>query len=166
MRVLVQRVKRAAVSVGGEPIARIGEGLLLLVGITHSDTDAELAWMAAKCAALRVFADDAGKLNRSVIDTGGEILAVSQFTLYGDASGGNRPGFTQAARPEVAAPAFERFVGLMQQRLGQQVPTGRFGADMEVELVNDGPVTIWLERGAVQAKAVQGNLDGPATSTA
>jgi D-tyrosyl-tRNA(Tyr) deacylase len=146
MRILVQRVTSAAVSVSGERIASIGAGLLLLVGIRTSDTEAELTWMAQKCAALRIFADEAGKLNKSVADIGGEILAVSQFTLYGDAQGGNRPGFTNAARPEIAQPLFDKFVALLTGKLGKPVPTGRFGADMQVESVNDGPVTIWLER--------------------
>ncbi len=146
MRILVQRVSSASVSVGGERIAAISRGLLLLVGIRTSDTQAELAWMAAKCAALRIFPDEAGKLNKSVIDIGGEILAVSQFTLYGDASGGNRPGFTQAARPEIAQPLFEKFAALLAEKIGKPVPTGKFGADMQVELINDGPVTIWLEK--------------------
>lgn len=146
MRVLVQRVARASVTVNGEAVAAIGRGLLLLAGIRAGDTEAELAWMANKCAALRIFGDESGKMNRSVLDIGGEVLAVSQFTLYGDAQGGNRPGFTDAARPEVAKPLFERFVALLAQKLGKPVPTGEFGADMQVELVNDGPVTIWLER--------------------
>lgn len=146
MRVLVQRVSSASVSVSGERIAAIGTGLLLLVGIRTGDTETELAWMAQKCASLRIFADEAGKLNKSVADVRGEILAVSQFTLYGDASGGNRPGFTEAARPEAAQPLFDKFVAMLAQKIGKPVPTGRFGADMQVELVNDGPVTIWLEK--------------------
>lgn len=146
MRVLVQRVARASVTVNGQTVAAIGRGLLLLAGIRAGDTEAALEWMANKCAALRIFADESGKMNRSVLDIGGEVLAVSQFTLYGDAQGGNRPGFTDAARPEVAKPLFERFVAMLAQKLGKPVPTGRFGADMQVELVNDGPVTIWLEK--------------------
>lgn len=146
MRVLVQRVSSASVSIDAGRIAVISRGLLLLVGIRTTDTEQELAWMANKCAALRIFADEAGKLNKSVLDIGGEVLAVSQFTLYGDAHGGNRPGFTEAARPEIAQPLFEKFVALLAQKLGRPVPTGKFGADMQVELVNDGPVTIWLER--------------------
>ena len=156
MRILVQRVTSASVSVSGERIAAIGPGLLLLVGIRTSDTEAELAWMAGKCAALRIFADEAGKLNKSVIDTGGEILAVSQFTLYGDASGGNRPGFTEAARPEIAQPLFEKFTALLSEKIGKPMPTGKFGADMQVELINDGPVTIWLERELGQTKQKPG----------
>jgi D-tyrosyl-tRNA(Tyr) deacylase len=146
VRILVQRVSSASVSVSGERIATVSRGLLLLVGIRTSDTQTELAWMAQKCAALRIFADEAGKLNKSVVDVGGEVLAVSQFTLYGDASGGNRPGFTDAARPDIAQALFDKFVALLAQKIGKPVPTGRFGADMQVELVNDGPVTIWLEK--------------------
>ena len=146
MRVLVQRVSSASVSIDAGRIAIISRGLLLLVGIRTTDTEQELAWMANKCAALRIFADEAGKLNKSVLDIGGEVLAVSQFTLYGDAQGGNRPGFTEAARPETAQPLFEKFVALLAQKLGRPIPTGKFGAEMQVELVNDGPVTIWLER--------------------
>lgn len=145
MRVLVQRVARASVSVEGKVIAAIGRGLLLLVGVGRGDTQAPLDRLASRCVNLRIFADEAGKMNRSVLDLGGEILAVSQFTLYGDASGGNRPGFTEAARPEAAMPLFDEFVSLLARSLGKPVLTGRFGADMKVELVNDGPVTLWLE---------------------
>jgi D-tyrosyl-tRNA(Tyr) deacylase len=146
MRVLVQRVSDASVAAGGNAIASIGRGLLLLVGIKVGDGDAQLEWMAGKCVNLRVFPDVAGRLNKSVLDIQGEILAVSQFTLYGDASGGNRPGFTLAARPEAAQPQFEKFAALLSQKLGKTVQTGRFGADMQVTLTNDGPVTIWLEK--------------------
>jgi D-tyrosyl-tRNA(Tyr) deacylase len=145
MRLLVQRVREAHVEVEGETVGAIGPGLLVLVGITHTDDAAVALRLADKLVKLRVFEDEAGKMNRSVIDTGGAVLAVSQFTLYGDARGGNRPSFTAAARPEHAAPLFERFVALLSERLGRAVPTGRFGADMKVHLVNDGPVTIWLD---------------------
>lgn len=145
MRLLVQRVREARVEVEGETAGEIGPGLLVLVGITHEDDEAVAARLADKLVKLRIFEDEAGKMNRSVIDTGGAVLAVSQFTLYGDARGGNRPSFTTAARPEHARPLFERFVELVAERLGRAVPTGRFGADMQVHLVNDGPVTIWIE---------------------
>ncbi|KAA0212926.1 D-tyrosyl-tRNA(Tyr) deacylase [bacterium] len=145
MRVLVQRVSRAAVTVEGQRVADIGPGLLLLVGVGRRDTAAILERLASRCVNLRIFADDAGRMNRSVHDLGGEILAVSQFTLYGDASSGNRPGFTEAARPDAAMPLFEKFVSLLADKLGRPIATGRFGADMQVELVNDGPVTLWLE---------------------
>ena len=144
MRALVQRVSRAAVSVAGEPIGSIGPGLLVLVAAGAADGDAEAAWLAGKVARLRVFADDAGKMNLSVSDVRGGVLAVSQFTLYGDVSRGNRPGFTAAAPPEPGEQLVNRFVEELR-RLGVAVETGRFGAHMEVSLVNDGPVTIWID---------------------
>lgn len=145
MRVLVQRVATAEVTVAGRASGAIGPGLLLLVGITHSDDEATLKRMADKLVKLRIFADEAGLMNRSVLDVGGDVLAVSQFTLYADARKGNRPSYTEAARPEVASPLFDRFVAALAQRLGKPVATGVFGADMKVELLNDGPVTIWLD---------------------
>lgn len=154
MRALVQRVSRARVTVAGEVIGAIDQGLLVLLGVTASDTDAELVWVAEKVANLRIFADDAGKMNRSVVDVGGGVLVVSQFTLYGDAKKGNRPSFITAARPEHAEPMYERFVAAMKGLVGGRVATGRFAADMAVELVNDGPVTLWIEREAPGAPAV------------
>lgn len=145
MRVLVQRVSAANVVVNGTTTGAIGNGLLLLVGVTHDDSEAIEDRMADKIVKLRIFSDDAGLMNRSVLDVGGSILAVSQFTLYADARKGNRPSYTNAARPEQASPAFDRFVGKLAARLGKAVPTGVFGADMKVSLVNDGPVTIWLD---------------------
>ncbi|WP_156864019.1 D-aminoacyl-tRNA deacylase [Casimicrobium huifangae] len=145
MRVLVQRVSAANVVVNGATTGAIGNGLLLLVGVTHDDSEAIEDRMADKIVKLRIFSDDAGLMNRSVLDVGGEILAVSQFTLYADARKGNRPSYTDAARPEQASPAFDRFVGKLAARLGKPVPTGIFGADMKVSLTNDGPVTIWLD---------------------
>jgi D-tyrosyl-tRNA(Tyr) deacylase len=145
MRVLVQRVSRAEVRVGDRVTGRVGRGLLLLVGLTHADTEAELAWMADKVLGLRVFADAEGKLNLDVGEAGGAVLVVSQFTLYGDARKGRRPSFVDAARPELAEPLYERFVATLRDR-GARVETGEFGAMMEVDLVNDGPVTLWLER--------------------
>jgi D-tyrosyl-tRNA(Tyr) deacylase len=124
---------------------RIGPGFLLLTGFTHADTEAEASWMADKVAGLRIFSDDEGKMNRALADVGGEVLVVSQFTLYGDAVKGRRPSFIDAARPETAIPLYDRFVALLRAR-SLRVETGEFGADMEVELVNDGPVTLWLER--------------------
>jgi D-aminoacyl-tRNA deacylase len=144
MRALVQRVSRAAVSVAGETIGSIGPGLLVLVAAGAADGDAEAAWLAGKVARLRVFADDAGKMNLSVSDVRGGVLAVSQFTLYGDVSRGNRPGFTAAAPPESGERLVDRFVEELRA-LGVAVETGRFGAHMEVSLVNDGPVTIWID---------------------
>jgi D-tyrosyl-tRNA(Tyr) deacylase len=124
---------------------RIGAGLALLVGFTHTDGDEQLAWMADKVTGLRIFPDDDDKMNRSISEAGGGLLVVSQFTLYGDAIKGRRPSFVDAARPEVAQPLFDRFVSQLRTR-GLPVETGEFGASMAVELVNDGPVTLWLER--------------------
>ena len=145
MRVLLQRVSRAEVRVGERVTGRIGRGYLLLVGLTHADTEATLAWMADKVIGLRLFADAEEKLNLSLADVGGALLVVSQFTLYGNAEKGRRPSFIDAARPEVAVPLYERFIAMLRER-GAQVETGEFGAMMDVELVNDGPVTLWLER--------------------
>jgi D-tyrosyl-tRNA(Tyr) deacylase len=145
MRVLLQRVARAEVKVQREVVGRIERGLLLFVGFTHDDTAEQLAWMAEKVVGLRIFPDDDDKMNCSVVDAGGAILVVSQFTLYGDAVKGRRPSFIDAARSEIAVPLYERFVALLRERLGS-VETGTFGESMQVELVNDGPVTLWLER--------------------
>ena len=145
MRVLIQRVASAMVTVDGKITGEIGAGLLLLVGITHADTEATEERMADKIVKLRIFSDEQGLMNKSVLDTGGAVLAVSQFTLYADAEKGNRPSYTDAARPEQASPAFDRFVAKLSHRIGRVVPTGVFGADMSVSLVNDGPVTIWLD---------------------
>ena len=145
MRVLVQRVSSASVTIDGRVSGSIGAGLLLLIGFRHDDTEPALEWMAEKVCGLRIFSDDEGKMNRSVIDVAGGLLVVSQFTLYGDASKGKRPSFIDAARPETAIPLYERFVDLLRAR-ATKVETGEFGADMAVALVNDGPVTIWLER--------------------
>jgi D-aminoacyl-tRNA deacylase len=145
MRVVCQRVSRARVTVEGRIAGRIGAGLLLLAGFTADDSEATLRWMADKVLGLRVFADDEGKMNRSVVESGGALLVVSQFTLYGDASKGRRPSFVSAAPPDVAIPLYERWVRMLRE--GElPVETGEFGAMMEVELVNDGPVTLILER--------------------
>ncbi len=145
MRVLIQRVLSANVLVGDAVTGAVERGLLLLVGVTHADTEATEERMADKIVKLRIFNDEAGLMNRSVLDVGGGILAVSQFTLYADARKGNRPSYTDAARPEQAAAAFDRFVAKLASRLGKPVATGVFGADMKVSLVNDGPVTIWFD---------------------
>jgi D-aminoacyl-tRNA deacylase len=144
VRALVQRVSEASVEVAGEPVARIAAGLLVLVAAGAGDTAGDAAWMAAKVARLRVLADDDGRMNRSVLDTGGGVLAVSQFTLYGDVSRGNRPGFTAAAAPDEAEALVDAFAAALRE-LGVPVEQGVFGAHMRVTLVNDGPVTIWLE---------------------
>lgn len=145
MRVLVQRVSRAEVRVLGTAVGRVGRGLVLLVGFTHTDDDEQITWMADKVIGLRVFADGEDKMNLSLADVGGGLLAISQFTLYGDAVKGRRPSFVDAARPERALSLYERFVAMLRER-GIHTETGEFGAVMEVELVNDGPVTLWLER--------------------
>jgi D-tyrosyl-tRNA(Tyr) deacylase len=145
MRIVLQRVSRARVTVAGRATGEIGPGLLLLVGFTAGDGEEALAWMADKVVGLRIFPDDEGKMNRSVEDAGGAVLVVSQFTLYGDTRKGKRPSFVDAARPEVAIPLYERFVALLRAT-GRPVATGEFGATMDVELVNDGPVTLVLER--------------------
>lgn len=145
MRVLLQRVSRAEVRVGDRTTGRIGRGFLLLVGLTHSDGEAQLEWMAEKVLGLRLFGDAEGKMNLALADVDGALLVVSQFTLYGNAEKGRRPSFIDAARPEQAIPLYERFIALLRER-GAVVATGEFGAMMDVELVNDGPVTLWLER--------------------
>jgi D-aminoacyl-tRNA deacylase len=149
MRVLLQRVARAEVRVAEESVervaGRIGRGFALLVGFTHADTADHVAWMAEKVAGLRIFSDTDGKMNLALADVGGGVLVVSQFTLYADAVKGRRPSFTDAARPDAAIPLYERFIALLREH-GLAVETGEFGADMRVELVNDGPVTLWLER--------------------
>ena len=142
---LLQRVSRAEVRVNNAVTGRIGRGFLLLVGVTHGDGDDQLEWMADKISGLRLFADADDKMNLALADVGGSALVVSQFTLYGDARKGRRPSFVDAARPETAEPLYERFVALLRAR-GLTVETGMFGAMMDVELVNDGPVTLWLER--------------------
>jgi len=144
VRIVVQRVRHASVDVDGERIAEIGPGLLLLVGVAPADAALDLSTVAKKIVTLRIFRDEDGKMNRSVLDVGGDILAVSQFTLYGDTRKGRRPSFVGAARPEVAEPLFERFVEALR---AEGVPTqmGRFGSMMDVELLNDGPVTVLVE---------------------
>ena len=142
MRVVAQRVAAARVEVDGRVSGSIGAGLLLLAGFEAADNDADLDWMAAKLARLRIFADAAGVMNRSVVDADGEVLAVSQFTLFASTRKGNRPSWSRAAPPELAQPLFERFVRRLEKTLGRAVPTGVFGAEMRVHLINDGPVTI------------------------
>jgi len=145
VRIVLQRGSRAEVRVGDRSVGRIARGYLLLVGITNADAEPTLAWMAEKVAGLRLFGDAEGKMNLALADVGGAVLVVSQFTLYGDASKGRRPSFLDAARPETAQPLYERFCAMLRDA-GLTVATGEFGAMMEVELVNDGPVTLLLER--------------------
>ncbi len=144
MRAVIQRVERASVSVEGEIRGQIGAGFLVLIGVEEGDGDADFRYIAEKVPNLRVFEDEQGKMNRSLLDVGGELLAVSQFTLLGDARGGRRPSFIAAARPETADPMYERLVADWRAR-GIRVETGVFGAHMKVSLVNDGPVTILLD---------------------
>lgn len=146
MRVVLQRVSRAEVRVDGRAVGRIGRGLLLLVGLTEGDGEDQLSWMADKVAGLRVFEDGDGKMNRSLAEVDGGVLVVSQFTLYGDVRKGRRPSFVAAARPETAVPLYEAFVAALRERIDGPVETGVFGAHMEVDSVNDGPVTLVIER--------------------
>ncbi len=145
MRALIQRVSRGEVRVAGRTIARIARGFVILLGVTHGDDEASAAYLAKKTAHLRVFEDEQGKMNRSLLDVGGEAIVVSQFTLYADTRKGRRPAFVDAAPPDVARPLVDSFAGALRA-LGVPVQTGEFGAHMQVDLVNDGPVTILLER--------------------
>jgi len=145
MRLVIQRVREASVTVEGRVTGQIGAGLLVLVGCAPTDDEAALVWQVRKLVNLRIFSDDHGQMNRSVLDVGGEVLVVSQFTLLADARKGNRPSYIGAASPAVAEPLYERFVALVAEALGRPVPTGIFGADMQVRLLNDGPVTIVLD---------------------
>lgn len=145
MRVVVQRTSGAEVRIDGEVVGKIGRGFMLLVGVTYGDTEADADWLAKKVAQMRVFEDAEGKMNLGLSDISGEILSISQFTLYADCRKGNRPSFIQAARPETAEPMYEYFNHVLREQYGLHVETGRFGADMKVDFVNDGPVTILLD---------------------
>ncbi|MEM6784244.1 MAG: D-aminoacyl-tRNA deacylase [Bacteroidota bacterium] len=153
MVALVQRVRSASVTVEDRAVGRIEGGLLVLLGVHRTDTEQEAAWLARKVATLRIFADNDGRMNWSVLDLAESgiragVLVVSQFTLYGSLKKGTRPSYSEAAGPDRAEPLYERFVALLEAELGQPVPTGVFGAQMNVMLTNDGPVTLWLERRA------------------
>lgn len=147
MKVVLQRVLQASVSIAGRQIGAIERGFLLLVGFTHTDTPEQAVWMAEKVTGLRIFSDPEGKMNLALAEVGGAVLVVSQFTLYGDSAKGRRPSFIDAARPEQAIPLYERFCAELGSR-GLRVETGEFGAEMQVELINDGPVTLILDRSA------------------
>ena len=145
MRLLIQRVKNASVSVGGDELSRIGQGLLVLVGVGVEDTDEDMEYLAGKLVRLRSFDDEQGVMNLDVRQVGGEVLVVSQFTLQASTRKGNRPSYVRAAPEAVSRPMYERFTARVAELLGREVPTGEFGADMQVALVNDGPVTIWID---------------------
>lgn len=145
MRVVVQRSRHAEVRIDGQVVGRIDRGFMLLVGVTHSDTMDDVRWLAKKVAAMRVFEDEQGKMNLDINQIGGSILSISQFTLYGDSRKGNRPSFINAARPELASPLYDAFNDVLRSDYGLTVETGRFGADMQVDFINDGPVTILLD---------------------
>lgn len=145
MRLVIQRVKEASVSIGGHIHSAIGPGMMVLVGIENGDTSDDVRWLADKTAALRIFDDEAGVMNRSIVDNGGEVLAVSQFTLTASTRKGNRPSYIRAARPEVSRPLYQLYCEAMEERLGRATRQGVFGADMQVALVNDGPVTIIID---------------------
>jgi len=146
VRVVLQRVREASVRIDGEVVGRIGRGQLLLTGIGRDDDEETVEWMAEKVVGLRIFADEEGKMNRSLHEVEGQLLVVSQFTLYGDASKGRRPSFVAAAGPERAEPLYEAFLAALEERAPAKVASGEFGAMMEVDLVNDGPVTLLLDR--------------------
>ena len=145
MRIIIQRVSEAAVIVNEETVGEIGPGLLLLLGIEDEDTDEDIEWLCQKVAKMRIFNDEEGKMNLSVKDVDGELLVVSQFTLHASVKKGNRPSFIRAARPEFAIPMYEKFVKILEITSGRDVQTGEFGAEMKVHLVNDGPVTIFVD---------------------
>lgn len=144
MRALIQRVKRASVTINSQITGKINEGLLIFLGVGEDDTEKQVQYLVEKCTGLRIFTDEQDKMNLSVKDINGEILVVSQFTLYGDCKKGKRPSFVRAARPETAIPLYESFIAHCKNT-GLNVQTGEFGADMQIELINDGPVTIWLD---------------------
>ena len=145
MRALLQRVSKASVVIDGKEKSRIGQGLLLLLGIEQEDQIEDIDWLCKKIASLRIFSDDAGQMNQSVQEINGELLVVSQFTLFASTKKGNRPSFIRSARPEFAIPIYKKFVSQLASVSGCPVLTGEFGADMQVSLINDGPVTIWLD---------------------
>ena len=145
MRLVIQRVTSASVSIDGEIVGKIAGGLMVLVGVREGDTEADMKWLAQKTVNMRIFDDENGVMNRSVIDAGGEVLSISQFTLNASTKKGNRPSYIRAARPEISVPLYEQFCRELSLALGKEIGTGEFGADMKVELMNDGPVTICID---------------------
>ena len=145
MRTLIQQVQHASVTIDGQLKTKIGKGLLVLVGIEDRDTQEDIEWLCKKIANLRIFDDENGVMNRSVVETEGEVMVVSQFTLHASTKKGNRPSYIHASKPDIAIPMYEAFCAEMGLQIGKEVQTGTFGADMKVELVNDGPVTIWID---------------------
>lgn len=145
MRVIIQRVSRAGVTIGNKLKASIGSGLLVFAGIEDSDTQEDAAWLSNKVVNLRIFDDENKVPNRSVIETGGDILLISQFTLFASTKKGNRPGYTRASKPEIAIPMYEHFISKLEEGIRKKIYTGTFGADMKVDLLNDGPVTIFID---------------------
>lgn len=145
MRLIVQRVSEASVSIDGEKTAEIGKGFLVLLGITEGDTQEDIEWLSRKISQLRVFSDADGLMNHSLKDVEGELLIVSQFTLYASIKKGNRPSYMRSAKPEIAIPLYEAFLVQAEKDLGKSVQSGRFGADMKIQLINDGPVTIPMD---------------------
>jgi D-tyrosyl-tRNA(Tyr) deacylase len=145
MRTVIQRVSKASVTIGGEIKSKIGKGYLILVGIEEADTAEDVSWLVRKIVGLRVFDDEAGVMNRSIMDVGGDVIAVSQFTLFASYKKGNRPSWLRAARHEISVPLYELFCSRLSEAMGKPIGTGEFGADMKVELLNDGPVTICMD---------------------
>jgi len=145
MRTLIQRVSEASVKINNYIKSSINEGLLIFVGIENADSNEDIEWLCKKIINLRIFPDENGVMNRSIVETGGEILAVSQFTLHASTKKGNRPSYIYAAKPDIAIPLYEEFCATLEAHLGKEVQTGEFGADMKVSLINDGPVTIWID---------------------
>ncbi|MGB7841423.1 MAG: D-aminoacyl-tRNA deacylase [Salinimicrobium sp.] len=145
MRVVLQRVSEASVTIGGVKKAQIGEGLLLLLGIEEKDSEEDISWLCGKITKMRIFNDEEGVMNDSLLDSGGDAIVVSQFTLHANTKKGNRPSYIRAAKPEVAIPLYQKFIATLEKELGKQVGTGEFGADMKVSLLNNGPVTILVD---------------------
>jgi D-tyrosyl-tRNA(Tyr) deacylase len=145
MRAIIQRVTKASVAINGKIKSSVGSGLLVLIGIEESDTDTDIEWLSKKIIQMRIFADEDGKMNLSLQDIKGELLLISQFTLFASVKKGNRPGFTRSAKPEIAIPLYEKFIHETEKLLAKKISTGEFGADMQVELLNDGPVTIIID---------------------